>query len=240
MKRVGVAKLSADTNINHEPILYKISADHPTPTELPKESLDWIVLNEINQSCFENGPSAKMPFFHNIDELTARAHAKEVQASLEQNNKKPEASPGLASSLAPGLLGVETGTTAFPASPLLINSQSTQLNEQQNQQLLLNQYQQITRQQTQQRLTQRTTPSSSLEEKIQVQQLLSQTSPQEASYLLQVVQEIRNHRLASTFRQQQNSQVQHQERQLASLPQANGNVTLSRLGTPYPQVLVLM
>ena len=62
MKRVGVAKLSADTNINHEPILYKIAADHPTPTELAKESLDWIVLNEINQSCFENGPSAKMPF----------------------------------------------------------------------------------------------------------------------------------------------------------------------------------
>lgn len=55
-----------DINITHEPVLWKISAEHPVPAELSKNGLDYIVLNTINQVVQEGGPKAKMPFVHNI------------------------------------------------------------------------------------------------------------------------------------------------------------------------------
>ena len=119
MKRVGGAKISADVNIKHEPVLYKISADRPTPAELDKDSLDWIVLKELNQSCQKGGPSAKMPFVNNIDALAARAQAKKMM-SLEKNNvenMKTELIPQ--SSLASTSLGlVNYSTAAAEASGL--------------------------------------------------------------------------------------------------------------------------
>ena len=66
-----------DMNITHEPVLWKISAERPVPAELSKNSLDYIVLNTINQVVQEEGPKAKMPFMHNIVSRThgvASAH----------------------------------------------------------------------------------------------------------------------------------------------------------------------
>ena len=55
-----------DININHEPVLWKISAERPIPAELSKNSFDYSVLNTINQVIQEGGSKAKMPFVHNI------------------------------------------------------------------------------------------------------------------------------------------------------------------------------
>ena len=66
MKRIGGAKIVNDVNITNEPVLWKISAERPVPAELSKNSLDYIVLNTINQSVQEGGPKAKMRFVHNI------------------------------------------------------------------------------------------------------------------------------------------------------------------------------
>jgi len=55
-----------DINITHEPVLWKISSERPVPAELSKNSLDYIVLNTINQVVQEGGPKAKMPFTHKI------------------------------------------------------------------------------------------------------------------------------------------------------------------------------
>ncbi|KAL3826224.1 hypothetical protein ACHAXA_006252 [Cyclostephanos tholiformis] len=67
MKRIGGAKIVQDININHEPILWKISAEFPTPAELSKDSLDYTVLNIINKCHKEGGPKAKMPFVHSVE-----------------------------------------------------------------------------------------------------------------------------------------------------------------------------
>ena len=62
MRRIGGAKIVKDINITHEPALWKISSERPVPAELSKNSLDYIVLNTINQVVQEGGPKAKMPF----------------------------------------------------------------------------------------------------------------------------------------------------------------------------------
>jgi hypothetical protein len=66
MRRIGGAKIVKDINITHEPVLWKISSERPVPAELSKNSLDYIVLNTINQVVQEGGPKAKMPFTHKI------------------------------------------------------------------------------------------------------------------------------------------------------------------------------
>lgn len=63
MKRIGSAKIVEDT-INQEPILWKISAEHPPPREIHKDSLDYIVLNTINKCIQEVGSNAKVPFVY--------------------------------------------------------------------------------------------------------------------------------------------------------------------------------
>jgi hypothetical protein len=79
MKRIGGAKIVEDINISHEPILWKISAEHPTPTGLSKDSMDYIVLNTINKCIEEGGPKSKMPFVHNMDTVTSvKKDAREV------------------------------------------------------------------------------------------------------------------------------------------------------------------
>jgi hypothetical protein len=65
MRRIGGAKIVKDININHEPVLWKISTERPIPAELSKNSFDYSVLNTINQVVQEGGPKAKMPFVHN-------------------------------------------------------------------------------------------------------------------------------------------------------------------------------
>ena len=62
MKRIGGAKLVESNNINHEPDLWKISAEHPTPQELSRDSLDYMILSAVNRCVDEGGPKAKMSF----------------------------------------------------------------------------------------------------------------------------------------------------------------------------------
>ena len=50
LKRVGGAKVEVDATINNEPDLHKISDMHPPPLEVPKDTLDYIVLSIINRS----------------------------------------------------------------------------------------------------------------------------------------------------------------------------------------------
>jgi len=69
MKRIGSARIVKDININHEPNLWKISAEHPPPQNLPMDSFDYIVLSTINKCIEEGGPKAKMPLFHGMSSL---------------------------------------------------------------------------------------------------------------------------------------------------------------------------
>ena len=61
MKRIGGVK-DVDASINNEPLLQKISDIHPPPEEVPKNTLDYLVLSTINRCIQEEGPKAKMPF----------------------------------------------------------------------------------------------------------------------------------------------------------------------------------
>ena len=61
MKRVGGVK-EVDSSINNEPLLEKISDIHPPPQEVPKNTLDYLVLSTISRCIQEEGPKAKMPF----------------------------------------------------------------------------------------------------------------------------------------------------------------------------------
>ncbi|KAL3785626.1 hypothetical protein ACHAW5_003406 [Stephanodiscus triporus] len=70
MKRIGGAKIVDDINISHEPILWKISEERPTPAGLARDSLDYIVLDSINKCIQKGGPKAKMPFVHNLETFT--------------------------------------------------------------------------------------------------------------------------------------------------------------------------
>ena len=67
MKRIGGSKIVESSNISHEPILWKISAERPTPAGLSKGNLDYIVLNTINKCIQEGGPKSRMPFVRNMD-----------------------------------------------------------------------------------------------------------------------------------------------------------------------------
>jgi hypothetical protein len=79
MKRIGGSKIVESINISHEPILWKISAERPTPAGLSKDNLDYIVLNTINKCIQEGGPKSKMPFVHNMDTVTyAKKDARKV------------------------------------------------------------------------------------------------------------------------------------------------------------------
>jgi hypothetical protein len=94
MKRLGGAKIVEDINISHEPILWKISAEFPTPVELSKDSLDYTVLDSINK-CIKDGgdwpswPKAKVPFVHSTETgIDAKTDANEaaVDAAVAQTN----------------------------------------------------------------------------------------------------------------------------------------------------------
>jgi len=61
MKRIGGVK-DVDASINNEPLLQKISDIHPPPQEVPRNTLDYLVLSTINRCIQEEGPKAKMPF----------------------------------------------------------------------------------------------------------------------------------------------------------------------------------
>ena len=51
-----------DNDINHEPDLWKISAEHPIPQGLSKGSMDYMVLSAVNRCVEEGGPKAKLMF----------------------------------------------------------------------------------------------------------------------------------------------------------------------------------
>ncbi|KAL7534693.1 hypothetical protein ACHAXR_009380 [Thalassiosira sp. AJA248-18] len=137
LKRTGGAKL-ADTNINHEPMLPKISAEYPAPLELSKNTLDWISLNTINESIKEGGPNAKMPFVHNIDAMYAHtkneASAGMASAPTTDNNPRNHD--------ASILLGGGRGDTTRTASSLSssLNHDSSGLSHPQVQALLQEQH----------------------------------------------------------------------------------------------------
>jgi hypothetical protein len=96
MKRLGGAKIVEDININHEPNLWKINAEFPTPVELSKNCLDYAVLNSINR-CISDGddwPSwakAKVPFDHRaeIDATPETENEATVDAAVAQKPLSP-------------------------------------------------------------------------------------------------------------------------------------------------------
>mmetsp|Transcript_22498 Transcript_22498/g.47396 ORF Transcript_22498/g.47396 Transcript_22498/m.47396 type:complete len:560 (+) Transcript_22498:243-1922(+) len=88
IKRIGGAKMIEDTNIHLQPDLWKISADHPLPQELPKDCLQYKVLHILNKCIQERGPKAKMPFGRKIGSTAA----KKRKASGNQKSKHMRAS----------------------------------------------------------------------------------------------------------------------------------------------------
>ena len=89
MKRIGGVK-AVDANINNEPLLQKISDIHPPPQEVPRDTLDYLVLSTINRCIQEEGPKAKMPFVPGPP--LAKSSSRKRKAAESSDSKLPAAS----------------------------------------------------------------------------------------------------------------------------------------------------
>ena len=204
MNRIGGVKV-VDASINNEPMLSKISDEHPPPQELSKDSLDYAVLDTINRCIQEEGPKAKMPFVHGA---MAQERPNDKTNSNEQEQAEEETVPPQPQVPPSSVARAGPSNTSLSSLEHDSSDEANTTTNNPHTQDLLQQYQ--THSNDQLNLNQATTPSQ-LEIQNQNQQI--------SSLLLQAILHERNREATTPAHQHQAGQQQPQYSQ-ASLPGA--------------------
>jgi len=218
MKRIGGSKIVESINISHEPILWKISAERPTPAGLSNDNLDYIILNTINKCIQEGGPKSKMPFVHNMDTVT---YAKKDTREVAMEAAAPRTDLLMPQS---GMFNYLTLTPARSASATTSLNGHDQVSS--IQEGLNNTHMEALLQQHQRSLHGHQGYAGQLEQQSHMQQPLSQDQNQQVyNLLLKLLLKERNQAATTLAPQQHQAWPQHQLQ--TAIPAANTVNTIS-------------